>query len=174
MLRTLKTQQKEILKLHFLEVGVPGPQHVEVPGPGIKSAPQQQSTPLQWQCRILNLLCHQLNSCSAYYLFIYLFLPHTWHMAVPRPGIESKLQLQPTPQLWQHRIFNPLCHTRSSTILPIFKMELFGSSQVAQWVKEPALSLQWLRSMLWRKLDLWTRNFCLPRALPKRRCKLIF
>ena len=33
--------------------------------------------------------------------------PHLWHMEVPGPGIESKLQLQPTPQPWQHRILNP-------------------------------------------------------------------
>ena len=31
------------------------------------------------------------------------------HMQVPRPGTESQPQLQPTPQLWQCRTFNPLC-----------------------------------------------------------------
>ena len=38
-------------------------------------------------------------------LFVCLFLcPHQQHMEVPGSGIESKLQLQPTLQLWQHRI----------------------------------------------------------------------
>ena len=34
-------------------------QHVEIPGPRIKSVPQQWSEPLQWQCQVLNLLCHK-------------------------------------------------------------------------------------------------------------------
>ena len=29
-------------------------------------------------------------------------------MEVPGPGMESELQPQPTSQLWQHRILNPL------------------------------------------------------------------
>ena len=33
--------------------------HVEVPKPGIKSAPQQQPKPLQWHSQILNLLSHK-------------------------------------------------------------------------------------------------------------------
>ena len=31
---------------------------------------------------------------------------HLYHMEVPRPGIESQLQLQPMPQLQQCWIFN--------------------------------------------------------------------
>ena len=34
------------------------------------------------------------------FYFIFLWL-HLWQMEIPRPGIESELQLQPTPQLWQ-------------------------------------------------------------------------
>ena len=34
-------------------------QHVEVPGPSIKPEPQQQPKLLQWQCQILNPLCHK-------------------------------------------------------------------------------------------------------------------
>ena len=34
-----------------------------------------------------------------------------------------------------------------------------GSFFVAQWVKDPALSLQRLRSLLWLRFDPWCRNF---------------
>ena len=33
-----------------------------------------------------------------------------------------------------------------------------GSFFVAQWVKDPALSLQRLRSLLWLRFDPWRRN----------------
>ena len=36
-------------------------------------------------------------------------------MEVPGPGTESKLQLQPTPQLWQCKIYNPLCWAGDQT-----------------------------------------------------------
>lgn len=35
------------------------PMAVDVPGPGIELAPQQQPKPLQWQRPILNTLCHK-------------------------------------------------------------------------------------------------------------------
>ena len=39
----------------------------------------------------------------------YLFFGCTQgHVEVPRPGVKPALQLQPAPQLWQHRIRNPL------------------------------------------------------------------
>ena len=28
-----------------------------------------------------------------------------------------------------------------------------------QWVKDPVLSLQWLRFLLWCRFDPWSRNF---------------
>ena len=34
-------------------------------------------------------------------------------------------------------------------------------------VKELALSLLWLRLLLWHRFDPWTQNFCMPRAQPK-------
>ena len=43
---------------------------------------------------------------------------------------------------------------------------------VAQWVKDPALSLQRLGSMLWRKRDLWPRNFHVSQTEPKKRPSL--
>ena len=38
---------------------------------------------------------------------IYIWL-HSWYMQVPRPGVESELQVEPTPQLQQSQILNPL------------------------------------------------------------------
>ena len=37
---------------------------------------------------------------------------------------------------------------------------------MAQWVKDLALSLLWLRSLLWWRLDPWP---CMPRAWPKKK-----
>ena len=51
-------------------------------------------------------------SCLLPGLFIYLFItlwPHLWHMDLPRPGIESKLQLQSMVPLWPHRILITHC-----------------------------------------------------------------
>ena len=38
-----------------------------------------------------------------------LFLAAPAAYGVPRPGIRSQVLLRPKPQLWQHRILNPLC-----------------------------------------------------------------
>ena len=35
-------------------------------------------------------------------------------MEVPELGIQSELQLQPVPQLWQCWLLNPLCHSGNS------------------------------------------------------------
>ena len=37
-----------------------------------------------------------------------------------------------------------------------------GSSFVAQWVKDAALSLLWLRPLLWQGFDPWPGNFHMP------------
>jgi len=51
-------------------------------------------------------------------------------------------------------------------------MRKAGSSLVVQWVKDPALSLQQLGSLLWCQFDdPWPRNFCMPRKKPKRKEK---
>ena len=39
--------------------------------------------------------------------------------------------------------------------------EGMGGSLVAQQVKDPALSLQWLQFLLWRGFDPWPGNFSL-------------
>ena len=46
-----------------------------------------------------------------------------------------------------------------------------GNSLVAQQVQDPALSLQWLRSLLWHKFDPWPRSFRVPWVQPTKRKK---
>ena len=46
-----------------------------------------------------------------------------------------------------------------------------GSSLVAQWVKDMALSLEWLGSLLWLGFDPWPRNFHVSQAWPKKKKK---
>ena len=40
---------------------------------------------------------------------------------------------------------------------------------MAQWVKDPALSLQWLGSPPWRGFDPWPGNCHMLQAWPKKR-----
>ena len=40
---------------------------------------------------------------------------------------------------------------------------------MAQQVKDPALSLQWLRSLLWHRFNPWPRNFHMPQVRHKKR-----
>ena len=56
--------------------------------------------------------------------------------------------------------WHPLCLT--------CKKVSFGSSLVAQWVKDPALSLLWLGSLLWCGLNPWPGNLCMPLVQPKK------
>ena len=41
------------------------------------------------------------------------------------------------------------------------------SSHVTQRVKDPPLSLQWLKSLMWHRLNPWLGNFCIPWIWPK-------
>ena len=60
ILRDISKEMKSFIGLHISVQGKkmfwPHPQHVEVPGPGIKPMPQEQSRLLQCQYQILNLL----------------------------------------------------------------------------------------------------------------------
>ena len=47
--------------------------------------------------------------------FFFLLWSHPWHMDIPRPGTESKLQLQPTAPLQQCQIPNLLHWARGQT-----------------------------------------------------------
>ena len=45
------------------------------------------------------------------------------------------------------------------------------NSHVVLQVKDLALSLQWLGLLLWHRFYPWSRNFCMPVVLPKRKKK---
>ena len=45
------------------------------------------------------------------------------------------------------------------------------SSPVAWWVKDLALSLLWLRSLLWCGFDPWPGHFSMAQAQPKKKKK---
>ena len=47
------------------------------------------------------------------------------------------------------------------------KTIVLRSSLVAQWVKDLALSLLWLRPLKWCRFDPWPGNFYMPWAPPK-------
>ena len=68
-------------------------------------------------------LCHIL--CKSLFP---LFWPYPWYMEVPRPGIEFESQLQPTPQLQQHRILNPLHYSRNSLYYVLCILSLIFSN----------------------------------------------
>ena len=42
------------------------------------------------------------------------------------------------------------------------------SSLVVQWVEDPALSLQWLGTLLWCRFDPWSWKFHMPWMGPKK------
>ena len=42
---------------------------------------------------------------------------------------------------------------------------------MAYWAKDPTLSLQWLRSLLWHRFDSWLRNFHMLQAWQKKKKK---
>ena len=44
-----------------------------------------------------------IHSCFS--LFFFFLQQHPQHMEVPRQGVESELQLSPTPKPWQHRLW---------------------------------------------------------------------
>ena len=64
---------------------------------------------------------------QAIYVFIYFLWPHLWHMEVPGPWVKLELRLlaytpatamlDPSQQLWQHGILNPLSKVRDWTCI---------------------------------------------------------
>ena len=66
------------------------------------------------------LLSPGLNFFFFFFFFFFFGCPAAH--AVPGPGISSKLQLWPVPQLWQHWIlFNPLCPARNQTCVLVLQ-----------------------------------------------------
>ena len=46
-----------------------------------------------------------------------------------------------------------------------------NTQTLAQQVKDPALSLLWIRSLLWHGFNLWPRKFYMPQVQPKKKKK---
>ena len=65
-------------------------------------------------------------------------------MEVPRPGIESELQLKPMPQLQQHQILNPLHWTRAQTYSTVTPAAAVGFLTHCTTAGTPGLLLNWL------------------------------
>ena len=53
-----------------------------------------------------------------------------------------------------------------SALSPVYLKATVQSSLVVQRVKDPALSLQWLRSLLWPRFSPWPGNFHMQRVRP--------
>ena len=110
-------------------------------------------------------------------LLFFLWL-HTWHVEVPRPGIEFELQLQPVLHLWQHQILwptalgwgfnprlhndqscwiwilNPLCHSWNSKIYETFWMNFY--IRCTAWFKFLFLCF----FLFCLSLSKWSINIC--------------
>ena len=123
----------EYLKLKFFcwgrgQGGTLWPWHVEVPGLGIRLAPQQWPKPLQWERWILNLLCYKGTPEDIFVcLFIYSFFlgSHLWHVEIPRLEVEPELRL-------------PAYTTATAALDPSHICNLHQSSQRGQilnWVR---------------------------------------
>ena len=92
-------------------------------------------------------------------------------MEVSRPGIKSKPQLQPTLELWQFRILNPLCHRRNSyQIILIIKyvcIALILEKYFHDLLSWPAITLDYFASFYskipWKMCLLFL--FAIPRLL---------
>ena len=59
-------------------------------------------------------------------------------------------------------------HTYNGVLLSNKKKNKIGRCPVVQQVKDPALSLLWLRSLAWHGFNLQPRNFHMPWAWPKK------
>ena len=102
--------------------------------------------------------------CFLFFGFVSIF-GHTCGMwKFPRPGSESELQPQPTPQLWQSWILNLLVQVSN----PCYG-DNARSLTCSTIAGTPGWPLQWLKSLLWHRFDPWPRNFCMLWTWPKRR-----
>lgn len=88
-----------------------------------------------------------------FFLSFFLFQPHLWYMEVPRPVIESELQMQPTPQLWWHQRHNLLCHSKNSR-WRVFKVHWHHLPE------EMAFLLLWSKKS-YSYLPLWVHHYSL-------------
>ena len=63
------------------------------------------------------------SNTSFLFVLFFSFGHPLWHMDVPGPRIKSELKLQPTPQLHQCQILNPLCHSGNSNTSNFLRLE---------------------------------------------------
>ena len=90
---------------------------------------------IMWNIMVLSNFYHPIFFCWL----------HSWHMEVPRPGIEFDLWLWPMPQLWQQWILNPLCHIGNS---PTVQFQLNCFFAYFFYLQKIYLFLQHRRSQL--------------------------
>ena len=126
------------------------PQHVEFPGPGIELMLQKQFKPLQWQSRILNLLCHKRTLVPYFFFFSFLFfffLGPYLHKSSQSRGQNKAIATMPRPQ--QHQTW-----AASATFTTAHNTAAHGNGgSLTHWVRpgiEPASS--WI---LIRLVTLW-------------------
>ena len=119
-------------------------------------------------------------------------MPHSHSYPTRVQALAKYTRETPPPHTHTHRTveFRAIGHSCSSSpgiSLPKFHLEGSGhcvqfcccykvgggegGSLVAQWVKDPALLLQWLWWLLWCGSDPWHGNFCMLQVRPKRKMK---
>ena len=86
-----------------------------------------------------------------------------WHRLAPIALIQ--------PLAWEPPYATGVALKRQKKKKDFSKKENHQNSLVAQWVKEPALALLWLGSLLWHRFDPWARNFPMLGAWPKKEKK---
>ena len=82
----------------------------------------------------------------------------------------------PNPTMEEPEELNEMCFSIHNLLRNLqdpvqMKMPSPWSSLVVQQVKDLALSLQWLWSLLWHGFDPWPRNFHMPQVWPKIKIK---
>ena len=80
-----------------------------------KVIPSHLTSPVLSSVRVFESLNRLIDKKMLLHFCFRFFWLHPWHMEVPGPGIKSKPQLQPMPQLQQFHILKPLCQARDQT-----------------------------------------------------------
>ena len=75
--------------------------------------------------------------------------------------------LYPLTQYYQGRVK----HISRMVIIMLRESKNFWSSLVVQWIKDPVLSLLWLRLQLWFGFSPWPMNFHTPWVQPLKKLK---
>ena len=100
---------------------------------------------------------HNLIGCQNLTFFFFFMAVFETHR-IPQPGTESKLQLQPTPQLLQGWILIPLCHRGNSFFFFVFSRAApmaHGGSQARGLIGAVATGLRESHSNMGSEPRLW-------------------